>query len=282
MTSVGDALQLACPMCRSALEYAGSVLRCTTGHSFDRAREGYYNLLAVQHKASTDPGDSRGMVAARRQFLGANHYVPVAARTCAVVHQLVEGKARPCSILDAGCGEGYYLDAVANASAGGIGFAGIDISKWAIRAAAKRSQRIFWAVASNRHLPFAPASIDLILSMFGFPLWDAFAAAQPLGGHVLLADPGPDHLIELRSIIYRQVNTTAPQSIEAALPAGYRLDGEQRLSFRFRLSSAAQITELLTMTPHAHRVSSEGRAALAQLTGLSVTADVVFRTLRRS
>lgn len=269
-------------MCRSALGHVGSVLRCATGHSFDRAREGYYNLLAVQHKASIDPGDSRGMVAARRQFLGAGHYVPIAARTCAIVQQLVEGKARPCSILDAGCGEGYYLDAVANASAGGIGCAGIDISKWAIRAAAKRSQRIFWAVASNRHLPFAPASIDLILSMFGFPLWDAFAAAQPLGGHVLLADPGPDHLIELRSVIYRQVNATVPQSIDPAFQAGFRLDDEQRLSFRVDLSSAAQITELLTMTPHAHRASPEGREALATLTELSVTADVVFRTLRRS
>jgi 23S rRNA (guanine745-N1)-methyltransferase len=277
----GDALQLACPICRSALEHAGSVLRCASGHSFDRAREGYYNLLAVQHKASIDPGDSREMVAARRQFLGAGHYGPIAARTCAIVQQLVEGKKWPCSILDAGCGEGYYLEAVAGSLPADISFAGIDISKWAIRTAAKRSQRIFWAVASNRHLPFAPGSIDLILSMFGFPLWDAFAAAQPRGGQVLLVDPGPDHLIELRSVIYRQVNTTTPQSIEAALQAGYRLDDEQRLQFRVDLSSAAQIAELLTMTPHAHRAPQEGREALARLRALTVTADVVFRTLLR-
>ena len=63
--------------------------------------------------------------------------------------------------------------------------AGYDISKWAVRAAARRSQAIAWAVASNRQPPVAPASIDLILSLFGFPHWPSFAAILTPHGRVL-------------------------------------------------------------------------------------------------
>jgi 23S rRNA (guanine745-N1)-methyltransferase len=274
---------LACPLCRSTLHAVANSLRCEQNHSFDRAREGYYNLLAVQHKASRDPGDSREMVAARRRILDAGLYAPIATRNCEIARRLVEAMDRPegTSVLDAGCGEGYYLDALANALSSNARLAGIDISKWAIRAAAKRNSRAFWAVASNRQLPFAPASVDLILSMFGFPLWDAFAAVQSVGGYVLLVDPGPDHLIEMRSIIYPQVNLTKPHSLEAANAAGYKLIDEQWLRFDVGLTSAAQIADLLGMTPHDYRAPLEGREALARLSQLSVTADVVFRTLLR-
>lgn len=279
----GASPTLTCPICRSTLEAAAHALRCTQGHAFDRAREGYYNLLVVQHKASLDPGDSKEMVGARRRVLDAGFYAPMAARTCEIARRLVEAMDRPADpfILDAGCGEGYYLDAIATSSLGKVKFAGIDISKWAIRAAAKRNPHVLWAVASNRHLPFASASVDLILSMFGFPLWDAFAAVQPSGAGMLLVDPGPDHLIELRSIIYPTVNATAPQPLDAALGHGYRVEDEQRLRFRFDLSSAKQIADLLAMTPHAHRAPQAGREALAKLSHLALTGDAVFRTLRR-
>lgn len=267
---------LCCPICGAVMTAVEGLLRCCNGHSFDRAREGYYNLLAVQHKASKDPGDSKEMVAARRRILDAGLYAPIAARTCETIAQLSDCR----SILDAGCGEGYYLDAVARANPDAA-CAGIDISKWAVRAAAKRNRDVFWAVASNRHLPFARASVDLLLSMFGFPLWDAFAAVQPAHGRVLLVDPGPDHLIEMRSIIYPVVKTTEPPSPDAALRAGYCLVDEQRLRFKAELTSASEIADLLTMTPHDHRAPLAGREALAKVDRLSVTADVVFRLLRR-
>ena len=75
---VTAAANLACPIDALPLATDGTVLRCPAGHCFDRAREGYCNLLVVQHKASLDPGDSREMVAARHRFLNAGHYAPVA------------------------------------------------------------------------------------------------------------------------------------------------------------------------------------------------------------
>lgn len=71
---------LICPLCSAALGEVDNGVACPAGHRFDRARQGYLNLLPVQHKKSLDPGDNAAMVEARRQFLGAGHYAPLARR----------------------------------------------------------------------------------------------------------------------------------------------------------------------------------------------------------
>ena len=279
---------LVCPIDGARLRPgSGAALVCDRGHSFDRSREGYYNLLVVQHKASLDPGDSKAMVAARRRVLESGIYAPIA--DCVADHVATVAQTSPHDrafcVVDAGCGEGYYLDHIGKrlAAEGGLrcNLAGIDISKWAVQAAAKRTNRCFWAVATNRHLPFAAGSADLILCMFGFPVWNGFAAVQPPGGHVLLVDPGRDHLIELRSIIYPNVDRseTAPVAT-AATRAGYELEKEKRIQFQADLYIRAQISDLLAMTPHDHRAPIAGREALARHERLRVTVDVVLRLMR--
>lgn len=275
---------VACPICAAALaDRDGRALTCPSRHSFDRAREGYYNLLVVQHKASRDPGDSKPMVAARRRILDAGIYAPLAERVSARVVDLAHGR-EDFSILDAGCGEGYYLDAIGAAltrdGQAARRLAGIDISKWAVQAAAKRNRDIFWAVGSNKLLPFTQPCLDLIVCMFGFPVWQAFAAAQPPGSHVLLVDPAPDHLVELRTIIYPTVQRTeGPSNLDAATRAGYRLTTQERVTFAADLIGQPQIADLLAMTPHDHRAPPAGRESLATHDKLTVTADVTLRLL---
>ena len=227
------------------------------------------------------------MVAARRRFLDAGHFAPIADNASRFAMEFVRSRSAgaSCLIVDAGCGEGTYLAAIAerlSAERLRVALAGIDISKWAIQAASKRTSSCFWAVGTNRHLPFAPGSVDLICSMFGFPVWDAFAGLQQAGGRVLLVDPGPDHLIELREIIYPSVLRSQPGSLAAAALAGYRLDWEERQQFQFQLDEPALIADLLSMTPHNHRAPLAGRQALAALNSLMVSADVVFRCLSRT
>lgn len=119
------------------------------------------------------------------------------------------------------------------------------------------------------------------MSLFGFPVWSEFARVLRPGGHVLLVDPGPDHLIELRSIIYPEVTRASPPSLAAAHAAGFTLVDEHPLSFAIALKSPAQITDLLAMTPHDHRAPLAGREALTHYASLALTGDVVFRVLSR-
>jgi 23S rRNA (guanine745-N1)-methyltransferase len=267
-------LSLACPLDGAPLQRDGSVWRCASGHCFDIAGQGYTNLLPVQQKRSRDPGDSKEMVAARRRFLNAGHYRPIAAAVSrAAFAGLPPGNAAAC--LDAGCGEGYYLRQLA-AAASGVGrtlaLLGLDISKWAVLAAARQDRRPNWVVGSNANLPVLPGTLDCVLCMFGFPVYREFARVLKPGGQLLQVDAGPDHLRELREVIYPTLRVERPAG--RAVPEGFTCLPAEAVGFSVELTGTKQIADLLAMTPHLYRASAEGRARAAALTVLTVTADI--------
>ena len=274
---------LACPLDGNALEPHGASWRCAAGHSFDVASQGYVNLLPVQNKRSRDPGDSKEMIAARRRFLEAGVYQPIAqAVTEAALAGLSPESTADC--LDAGCGEGYYLRQLATAAKGrgqALALLGLDISKWAVLAAAKQDSHTRWVVGSNANLPVLPGTLDRVLCMFGFPVYPEFARVLRPGGLLVQVDAGPDHLRELREIIYPSLKPERPTS--PAAPAGFRaLPAAETVRYTLALSSPKQIADLLVMTPHLYRASAEGRARATTLTHLSLTVDVRLTRFERN
>ncbi len=264
---------LACPLDGAPLRSQGAAWRCANAHSFDIAAHGYANLLPVQHKRSRDPGDSKEMVAARRRFLNAGHYQPIAAAAArAVLAELPAGRTTCC--LDAGCGEGYYLRQLAAAvsEAQRVALLGLDISKWAVLAAAKQDKRPTWLVGTNARLPVQAGTLDRVLCMFGFPVYAEFARVLKAGGELLQVDAGPDHLRELREIIYPTLKPERPA--DSTPPPGFAELATDSLRYTLQLDGAEQIADLLAMTPHLYRASAEGRARAAALTALSLTVDV--------
>lgn len=271
---------LACPLDGTPLHCTGSAWTCTSGHSFDIASQGYTNLLPVQHKRSRDPGDSKEMVAARRRFLTAGFYQPIAAGVNrAVLADLPADASISC--LDAGCGEGYYLRQLAAAVGGDqtLALLGLDISKWAVLSAAKQDRRPNWVVGSNAKLPVLSGTLDRVLCMFGFPVVAEFARVLKPGGLLVQVDAGPDHLRELREIIYPSLKPERPPDLQT--PAGFSRLPTETLRFSIDLTSAEQIADLLAMTPHLFRASTEGRAAAAALTALSLSVDVRLTCFER-
>ena len=80
---------------------------CIRDSSYDMAKEGYVNLLAIQKRHAADPGDGKAMVRARRAFLQAGYYAPFQK----ALAELCLEYAPECGethLLDAGCGEGSY------------------------------------------------------------------------------------------------------------------------------------------------------------------------------
>ena len=265
---------LACPLDGAPLRRDGATWCCAAGHSFDIASQGYINLLPVQQKRSRDPGDSKEMVAARRRFLNAGFYQPIAAAVSrAALADLRPGATASC--LDAGSGEGYYLRqlaAAATESRQSLAVLGLDISKWAVLSAAKQDKRPSWVVGSNANLPVLPGSLDRVLCMFGFPVYAEFARVLKPAGLLLQVDAGPDHLRELREIIYPALKPE--RSAEPRPPAGFVSLSTESVSYSADIVGAEQIADLLAMTPHLYRATAEGRARAAALTALTVTVDV--------
>ncbi|MEX0730148.1 MAG: methyltransferase domain-containing protein [Aquisalimonadaceae bacterium] len=271
---------LACPLDGEPLHRDGSRLCCATGHSFDIARQGYTHLLPVQQKRSRDPGDSKEMVEARRRFLDAGFYAPVAT---AVSQWVLAGlpSAATATCLDAGCGEGYYLRQLAACADADVTLAllGLDISKWAVLAAAKQDRRPNWVVGSNAHLPVQSGSLDRLLCVFGFPVYAEFARVLKPSGRLLRVDPGADHLRELREIIYPHLKPVG--TAEAQVPEGFQTLSTQTLSYSLKLTGPEQIADLLAMTPHLYRAPAHGLARAAALKALSITVDVRLTSFKR-
>jgi 23S rRNA (guanine745-N1)-methyltransferase len=272
---------LCCPLDKLVLQQAHNRLYCANGHSFDIARQGYVNLLGPGDKRSRDPGDSREMVAARRAFLNTGQYQPVAHRLAELVGPLAGADS---VIVDAGCGEGYYLEQLRaqlpSSRLCAPTIIGFDISRPAVQAATRRCAAT-WLVASNRNIPLAPDSADCLLSLFGFPVFETFLALLKEGGTLLAVNAGPQHLIELREIIYPSVRHSASMVAPQARSAGFTVGDTSTLQFETMPLGQAQIQQLLAMTPHLFRASRAGKERAAQLDNLRVTVDVVFQLLHK-
>ena len=271
--SIEPFLALACPLDGEPLIQTGTAWCCPAGHNFDVARQGYTHLLPVHNKRSRHPGDSKEMVAARRRFLNSGCYQPIADAVNRAV--LGEGADEPLlRCLDAGCGEGYYLRELGEACPEGktLEALGVDISKWAVLAAAKQDKRPAWVVATNARLPVLSASVDRVLCLFGFPVYAEFARVLKPGGLLIQVDAGPEHLRELREIIYptlKPEKTAVPED-----PEGFITLSTATERFPLALDSQERIADLLAMTPHLYRAPVEGLERAAALTSLAVTVDV--------
>ena len=280
-----EASNIACPIDGERLLSSGKQLCCSQGHSFDIARQGYINLLPVQHKRSKQPGDSKAMVSARRDFLDSGMYEPISAKLNALLLSQMREDKDYC-ILDAGCGEGYYLDRLchflrAQDLERNLSFIGLDISKDTIIQSSRRNKQICWLVGTNRQPPVVTESVDIILCLFGFVNRQAFSKVLKPGGLLILVDPGTEHLKELREIIYPEVNKTEPHEAIAE-QSSFTLLEKEALTYHSSIDNNEQINHLLLMTPHFYRASKQGRARAEALSKLDITVSVIFRVLQKS
>lgn len=261
--------QLICPHCHTPLTAVERNWSCINGHSYDQARQGYLNLLLVQHKNSRQPGDTPVMLAHRQAFLDGGYYQPVSDE----VNRLL-GAHSPTSIMDMGCGEGYYTDRLARTLAD-ADCAGLDISKDAVIKACRRNRDIQWLVGSSARLPIADASVDAALCIFSPWSWEECLRVIRPGGHLLLVGPHADHLLALRQELYESVHST-PELIKV-LPPQMQIVDDRVLRYPLELPAAA-LAELIGMTPHGWRSRPERQQALLEggLSGLEVAMRMVM------
>lgn len=258
-----------CPLCHAPLVRQQNSYLCPQRHQFDLAKEGYLNLLPVQHKRSKDPGDSAEMMQARRAFLDAGHYQPLRD---AILTQLQ--RIKPTDLLDIGCGEGYYTHAFATAAQHSWG---LDVSKAAIRAGAKRYPQVSFCVASSQRLPFADQSMDAVIRIYAPCNPDELARVVRPGGWVITATPGPRHLMELKGLIYDEVQLHAPNTEQFG---GFTRMQEDELAYPMVLKGEEAVA-LLQMTPFAWRAKPAVWDALAQQDVFHCQTDFIIQAWQR-
>ena len=258
-----------CPVCTAPLEASARAYQCQAGHTFDRSREGYVNLLAGRGSAGgRERGDAPAMVRARREFLDAGYYEPL--------RRAVLDALGPGAVLDVGCGEGYYTRPLAEAARRWVG--GIDVSKYAIRAAARRTPAIEYAVANAFALPVVSGSVDVAVNVFGPVAADEMARVLVDGGRALVVSPGPTHLIELKRLLFDEAAEHPLEPPRSIAPVLHPVD-RQRLTFAMDIGSP-HVEALVDMTPYRWQIPADRKPDLPRAEKLTVTADFLLFHLR--
>ncbi len=264
-----------CPQCKEPLTVNQQGFSCANRHQFDRAKEGYVNLLPVQNKGSKIPGDSPEMVISRRDFLATNAYGFLQQ---AVAVTLKNQLGNAATIIDAGCGEGYYTKALAEQLPEGQVY-GVDIAKTAVRYAAKRSKSnkaLHFCVASNINLPFADNFADLICKIFAPVEVKEIGRVLKPNGIFMTVVPGPKHLFELKQVIYELPKEHEPE----VCPDGFELVNTQPLTQTQVLNKAIDIANLCQMTPFAWKLAEQKKQQLIEAGEMPVTFDFVVNVYR--
>ena len=264
-----------CPVCGGPLQLhqSGKNYACQSQHSFDLAKEGYLNLLPVQHKHSKEPGDSKLMMIARREFLEAGFYEPM-AKAVAMMIDANKPKDQSMRLLDLGCGEGYYSRKMASycKHSEQIALHGIDIAKFAIAAAAKKQPKARFIVASSNRLPYPDQYFDFVVRVFAPSDDDELKRVLKSSGHLLTVTPGPRHLWQLKEFIYAEVKEHAPES---PVPQGFERLAAQRISYKIS-PNPQQRMALLQMTPFAWRANEIVQQSLQNVSELEIETDFIL------
>ncbi|MEV6527020.1 putative RNA methyltransferase [Longispora sp. NPDC051575] len=255
-----------CPVCGEefvrqarAAERAGG-LTCENGHAFDRARQGYVNLLAGKDPGT---GDTAEMIAHRAAFLGAGYYEPVADLLPAAPGGVV---------VEVGAGTGYYLSRVLDRSPRAEGLA-LDLSVYAARRAARVHEHAMAAVADCwGKLPLADGSVDLVLDVFAPRNVPEFRRVLRPGGRLAVVTPLPEHLAEIREPLgMLAVDPTKAERMASVTDKDFEVVGSEDLVLSLDLDHAA-VADLVGMGPSAYHTEAVGLAELPER--VSVTLAV--------
>lgn len=254
---------LLCPICRLPLSESGGSLVCAARHTYDISSDGHINF----NTKLSSSGDSKDMIRARSDFLDAGYYSAFAAEVADAVSS--EGKV----VIDAGCGDGYYSNAILNYAAPEMLY-GFDLSKSAVSKAAKRNRNFdnsLFCVCGIFDLPLASLCADSIVSLFA-PIADKeFLRLLKPGGSLIVGIAGKNHLLGLKQAVYEKVYLNDPEKISA--PDGFAEVSRKSISYEVTIEDSKLIRDLFKMTPYFWKTSKSDSEKLEKLQKLTTPLE---------
>jgi 23S rRNA (guanine745-N1)-methyltransferase len=276
---------LRCPLCGGRLTVQNRTaggsrprLQCGAGHSFDAARQGYYNLLVG--KGTVFEADSAEMVAARFNFLDAGHYRPLADAVSRAVLALVR-PGTPFTVLDSGTGTGHYLRVVlddVSRVTGDVTAVALDISKFALRRAARLNPEAVNLVCDVwQPLPVEDAAVDVVTVIFAPRNAAEFARVLHPDGRLVVVTPRAGHLASLAAEAGMLAIEDHKDARLAESLAGFFVPESARdVNIRLRLTPT-QMTDLAFMGPAGHHLDHDALTAKLGLQDAVSDVEALFR-----
>ena len=261
-------IEIICPVCGENLIESDRSYTCEKGHCFDKAKEGYVNLLTSSHKPGSTIGDNKDMALNRRDFLTKGYFDALVGGIISFIRQTA--LPRP-TIADICCGEGYYGDRIkAEIDCDMLGF---DLSKEMVRLAAKRKNGITYFVGNLARIPVKDKSVDVSLHLFAPFHEKEFSRITKDGGYIVSVVAGENHLFELKELLYDTPykNDEKPPETE-----NLTLSEKRKITAKVHLQNNEDIMALFKMTPYYYHTKDEDKAKLADIREMDITTEFVM------
>ena len=259
----------ACPICQKNLTLVESSLKCSNRHSFDLAKFGYVNL-APQIKQSANYNKENFQN--RQQILEAGFYQAILE----AVSDLLSNSKNAKTILDIGCGEGFYSRKLQKSHSDKTFYA-FDISKDSVQIAAKSEPNwaVNWFVGDLARLPIKDASMDILLDIFSPANYGEFQRVLSKDGILIKVIPTKNHLKEIRHIVQDQLTNKdySNQDIKDHFQEHFSIQSRQIASLTKPIT-AGQRQALLSMTPLLFHVD-QSKIDWSQLTEVTIEAEIL-------
>lgn len=264
---------LLCPVCQKNLTDDMNRYICENGHAFDKAKEGYVNLLAGRHKQGSLIGDNRDMAKARRRFLEKGYYDFLAEELVRLLFSFHKDNG---TILDISCGEGYYTDFLRRKTQADV--LGFDISKEMIRMAAKKYREVLFFVANIAAIPLQSGSIDAAVQICAPFHEKEFCRILKKDGVLLSVVPGRRHLWGLKEILYENPYENQPDNSDYP---SLRLKETISIGKTAVIEGRETIADLFAMTPYSYKTSEQDKQKLLSLDSLTTQLSFDIRIFKK-
>lgn len=264
-----SATAFACPICQENLTLLETNFKCCNRHSFDLAKFGYVNL-APQIKQSANYNKENFQN--RQQILEAGFYQAILD----AVSDLLASSKTTTTILDIGCGEGFYSRKLQESHSEKTFYA-FDISKDSVQIAAKSEPNwaVNWFVGDLARLPIKDANMDILLDIFSPANYGEFRRVLSKDGILIKVIPTENHLKEIRQRVQDQLTNKeySNQDIKEHFQEHFTILSSQTASLT-KTITAEQLQSLLSMTPLLFHVD-QSKIDWSQLTEITIEAEIL-------
>ena len=264
-----SATAFACPICQENLTLVESSLKCNNRHSFDLAKFGYVNLAPqIKQSANYDKESFQN----RQQILEAGFYQAILEG----ISDLLATKPSAKTILDIGCGEGFYSRKLQESHSDKIFYA-FDISKDSVQIAAKSETNwaVNWFVGDLARLPIKAASMDVLLDIFSPANYGEFQRVLSKDGILIKVIPTENHLKEIRQIVQDHLTNKdySNLDIKEHFQEHFSIQASQIASLTKPITTE-QRQALLSMTPLLFHID-QTKIDWNQLTEITIEAEIL-------
>ena len=259
----------ACPVCQENLALVETSLKCSNRHSFDLSKFGYVNLAPqIKQSANYDKENFQN----RQQILEAGFYQAILE----VISDLLSNSKNAKTILDIGCGEGFYSRKLQERHPDKTFYA-FDISKDSVQIAAKSEPNwaVNWFVGDLARLPIKDASMDILLDIFSPANYGEFRRVLSKDGILIKVIPTKNHLKEIRQKVQDQLTNKnySNQDIKNHFQEHFTILSSQTASLT-KTITADQLQALLSMTPLLFHID-QTKIDWSQLTDITIEAELL-------